>query len=216
MENVFEPMNFDGEVFEPMNFNGVNQSIKYYDLQRKVFNEISKRQPKYLPFVKLLKSINRKFNSKDIISYEKELKEMDDIYNYESINYATNKKIKNTVPNYKQFENLFFAILNAYKKKYKRVFVFTGLGFSDSELNFLNKHFYLLPQVKPFKRDSISKDLIIVAYNKENNFDGEEIVPTISAETTPNAPVKSNKKLYIGIGVVAVGLIAFFLLRKKK
>ena len=46
----------------------------------------------------------------------------------------------------------------------------------------------------------------------------EDVIPTISAETTPNvvAPVKSNKKLYIGIGLVALaGIVGYFVFKKK-
>ena len=222
MQDVFEPTaNFEGEVFEPMNFNRLNKSIKIHNLQRKVFNEISEREPKYLPFVKLLKSISRKFNYKDIISYEKELKEINDIYNYESINYATNKKIKNKKPNYKQFENLFFAMLNAYKKKYKKVFVFTGIGFSDSELYFLDNMLYLT-KPKPFTPNSILKDLIIVSFNKKNNFDGEEIADFVDTQNNQNTESDKNildkqKKVVMvaGICLLAVGITTFFLLRRK-
>ena len=31
MENIYEPINFDGEVFEPMNFDGSSSDSVYFD-----------------------------------------------------------------------------------------------------------------------------------------------------------------------------------------
>ena len=145
---------------------------------------------------------------------------MDSIFNYESINYTTNKKEKNTVPNFRQYENLLYAILKAYKDKYGKVFVFTGSGYSESEINFFNKYFDFSPKDK---KDTISKDLINISYS--NNFNAE-LDSFKSSFVNEEALVKDAKFLgmprkvgigvTIGVGVLAIAGIVFAIAKKKK
>lgn len=71
-------------------------------------------------------------------------------------------------------------------------------------------------EVKDEKGDKIE---VAIALKEESVKPKEEVVTeSISAETTPNntpAPAKSNRNLYIGLGILLVGVGAFFLLRKK-
>ena len=71
-------------------------------------------------------------------------------------------------------------------------------------------------EVKDEKGDKIE---VATALKEESVKPKEEVVTeTISAETTHNntpAPAKSNRNLYIGLGILLVGVGAFFLLRKK-
>ena len=287
MENVFEPMNFDGEVFEPMNFDG-SSDVVYFDgeeysnfinfqvLKKNVgkvvtapfrlagaiakapitaIQSIVRKEPSVkinatvVPAIKqsIITDANKKpfvvtplnnkllplgtlifpIKNKDVVISEPISKNDIKPMNLKEISVEVSKNIGSIVPKP--------SVLTP-----SQISVVTETIVKDNN----NKPFLITPisGVKPngFTEDFI-KPNVVISINKEDlpkpinakNEEGkaievataikedivkpkEEVVPTISAESTPNAPVKSNKKLYIGIGVVAIGLIAFFLTRKKK
>ena len=286
---VFEPMNFDGEVFEPMNFDGNSSDSVYFDgeeysnfinfqvlkknmgkvvtapfrvagaiakapitaiksivrkepsvkinatvvpaIKQSIITDVNKKPFIVTPLDSRLKPIGRPFfpiKNKDVVISEpiskKDIKPMD----IKAISIEVSKTTGSVVPKP--------SVLTP-----SQISVVTETIVKDNN----NKPFLITPisGVKPngFTKDSI-KPSVVVSINEKDlpkpinakNEEGkaiemataikeeivkpkEEIVPTISAETTPsNTPAKSNKKLYIGLGIVAVGLVAFFLLRKKK
>jgi hypothetical protein len=285
---VFEPMNFDGEVFEPMNFDGNSSDSVYFDgeeysnfinfqvlkknigkvvtapfkvagaiakapitaiqsivrkepsvkinatvvpaIKQSIITDVNKKPFIVTPLDSRLKPIGRPFfpiKNKDVVISQpistKDIKPMD----IKAISTEVSKTTGSIVPKP--------SVLTP-----SQISVVTETIVKDNN----NKPFLITPisGVKPngFTEDSI-KPSVVVSINEKDlpkpinakNEEGkaiemataikedivkpkEEVVPTISAETTPsNAPAKSNKKLYIGLGIVAVGLIAFFLLRKK-
>jgi hypothetical protein len=286
MENVFEPMNFDGEVFEPMNFDGEvfepmnfdgSSDVVYFDgeeysnflpftilkrnatpykpslgsviksivrkepsvkisatvvppVKQSIITDVNKKPFVVTPLNNKMQPIGRPFfpiKNRDVVISEpiskNDIKPMD----IKAISIEVSKTTGSIVPKP--------SVLTP-----SQISVVTETIVKDNN----NKPFLITPisGLKPngFTEDSIKPNVVISIDKKDlpkpinaKNEEGktievataikedivkpkEEVVPTISAESTPNAPVKSNKKLYIGIGVVAVGLIAFFLLKKKK
>jgi hypothetical protein len=287
MENVFEPMNFDGEVFEPMNFDG-SSDVVYFDgeeysnfinfqvlkknigkvvtapfrvagaiakapitaiqsivrkepsvkinatvvpaIKQSIITDVNEKPFVVTPLDSKLEPIGEPFfpiKNKDVVISEPIWKHDIKPMNLKEISVEVSKTTGSVVPNP--------SILTP-----SQISVVTETIVKDNN----NKPFLITPisGVKPngLTEDSIKPNAVISINEKDlpkpinaTNEEGkpieiataikedivkpkEEVVPTLSAETTPNAPIKSNKKLYIGIGVVAVGLIAFFLLRKKK
>jgi len=299
MENVFEPMNFDGEVFEPMNFDGevfepmnfdgeVFETMNFDGMSDSVYfdgNEYSnfisfkilkkKDTPKKASLTNAIKSIIRKepsvkINATVVPPAKQSI-----------IKGANNKPFVVTPLNklLKPISKVFFPIKNkdvvvskpisttevkpmSIKEISTEVSKKTGANPSNvsiltpSQISVVtetivkdnnNNPFLVTPidnvKSEEFKADTTKPNVVISINEKDlpkpinaKNEEGnnialakpisedivkpkEEVVPTISAETTPNAPsvpVKSNKKLYMGIGIVAVvGLVAYFMLKKK-
>lgn len=281
MENVFEPMNFDGEVFEPMNFDGSSSDSVYFDgneysnfVKFTVFKKNS--TPSKPSIGQALKSIVRKEPSITIKSTVVPPK-------VQSIIRDENNKPFIVTPldsKFKPFGRPKFPVkldslvvskpvplsgLKPVDTKLVSVEVSKVVGSEVNKPSILvpseisvvtesvvrdnNNNSFLITPVSNVKSDDFKENIankpnVVISINetdlpkpievkdeKGNNIEvatalkeesvkpKEEVVaPTISAETTPNtnAPAKSNKKLYIGIGIVLVGLGAFFLLRKKK
>lgn len=287
MENVFEPMNFDGEVFEPMNFDG-SSDVVYFDgeeysnfinfqvLKKNVgkvvtapfrlagaiakapitaIQSIVRKEPSVkinatvVPAIKqsIITDANKKpfvvtplnnkllplgtlifpIKNKDVVISEPISKNDIKPMNLKEISVEVSKNIGSIVPKP--------SVLTP-----SQISVVTETIVKDNN----NKPFLITPisGVKPngFTEDFI-KPNVVISINKEDlpkpinakNEEGkaievataikedivkpkEEVVPTISAESTPNAPVKSNKKLYIGIGLLALaGIVGYFVFKKK-
>lgn len=282
MENVFEPMNFDGEVFEPMNFDGDSSDSVYFDgeeysnfinfqvLKKNVgkvvtapfrvagaIASIVRKEPSVkinatvVPAIKqsIITDANKKpfvvtplnnkllplgtlifpIKNKDVVISEPISKNDIKPMNLKEISVEVSKNIGSIVPKP--------SVLTP-----SQISVVTETIVKDNN----NKPFLITPisGVKPngFTEDFI-KPNVVISINKEDlpkpinakNEEGkaievataikedivkpkEDVIPTISAETTPNvvAPVKSNKKLYIGIGLVALaGIVGYFVFKKK-
>ena len=279
MENVFEPMNFDGEVFEPMNFAGDSSDSVYFDGEE-YSNFISfdvlkiKEKADFLKKSKgILKSIVRKEPSVKINAtvvppvLQSIIKDVNNKpFVVTPLNKALNpiRKVFFPIKNKDFVISQPISIEDVKPMNIKEIFkeVSEKIGSKPSSLSVLtpsqisvvtetivkdnNNNPFLITPISGVKPDGFTErfnnpNVVISIKEKDlpkpinaENEEGkaiemataitegivkpkEEVVPTISAETLPNnAPAKSNKKLYIGIGVVAVGLIAFFLLKKKK
>ena len=288
MENVFEPMNFDGEVFEQMSFDGTSSDSVYFDgeeysnfinfqvLKRNTGKVISapfkiagaiakapinavksifRKEPsvtikstvvpskiqsilrgannkpfivtpldsKFKPFsrpkfpVKLAslvvskpiplvgaKPIDAKLVSEEIYKTIGSQVDKPSILVPSQISVVTESVVKDNNNNPFLITPVSNAKSDEFTEKYNNPNVVVSINESD------------LPKpmdVKDEKGDNIE---VATALKEESVKPKEDVIPTISAETTPNAPVKSNKKLYIGIGLVAlVGIVGYFVFKKK-
>jgi hypothetical protein len=301
MENVFEPMNFDGEVFEPMNFDGevfepmsfdgTSSDSVYFDGEEYSnfinFKVLKKNVGKVAtaPFkiagailkapITAVKSIVRKEPSVTIKSTVVPSK-------IQSILRGANNKPFIVTPldsKFKPFGKPTFPVkletlvvskpiplvgANPVDTKAVAIEVSKTIGSEVSKPSILvpseisvvtesvvkdnNNNSFLISPVSNVKSDEFKENIankpnVVVSINesdlpkpigvkdeKGNNIEvatplkeesvkpKEDVVPTISAETTPNvvAPAKSNKKLYIGIGLVALaGIVGYFVFKKK-
>ena len=276
MENVFEPMNFDGEVFEPINFDGeVFEPMNFAgDSSDSVYFD-GEEYSNFISFdvIKKNASIVRKEPSVKINAtvvppaLQSIIKDVNDKpFVVTPLNKALNpiRKVFFPIKNKDFVISQPISIEDVKPMNIKEIFkeVSEKIGSKPSSLSVLtpsqisvvtetivkdnNNNPFLITPISGVKPDGFTErfnnpNVVISIKEKDlpkpinaENEEGkaiemataitegivkpkEEVVPTISAETLPNnAPAKSNKKLYIGIGVVAVGLIAFFLLKKKK
>lgn len=278
MENVFEPMNFDGEVFEPMNFDG-SSDVVYFNgeeysnflpftifkrnatpskpslgsvlknivrkepsvkinatvvppIKQSIITDVNKKPFVVTPLNNKMQPIGRPFfpiKNRDVVISEPISKNDIKPMNIKAISTEVSKNTGSVVSKP--------SVLTPSK-----ISVVTETIVKDNN----NKPFLITPinSVKSdeFKEDSTKPNVVISINDKDlpkpidaKNEEGknievataikediikpkEDVVPTVSAETTPNAnaPVKSNKKLYIGIGLVALaGIVGYFVFKKK-